>query len=224
MKWHNGKTNYYKILVPVDKNVHVVTHSHIMRTYLADFKIVIDKDKLKLAQTEEQKIYDATSYKKRFMNKFKSLHKLNKILETNESSIEFDIDLLQYYGFNSNDNPGSIYPIRNSNSWHFNTKINNTLPESTDINLAIDYFKLKKGVPIKKDDAKKLEEQGDSLCGTHGSVSVPTDKDCTDPAPALVSGGKTRKKRRHKTKKRMNKSRNGHKKKTRVNKSRKRIK
>jgi len=110
------------------------------------------------------------------------------------------------------------------------------LQESTDINLAIDYFKLKKGVPIKKDDAKKLEEQGDSLCGTHGSVSVPTDKGCTDPVTAIAtpiatpsalvihSGGKTRKKRRHKTKKRMNKSRNGHKKKTRVNKSRKRSK
>ena len=230
MKWHNGETNYYNspVLVPVYKNVHVVTHSHIMRTYLADFKIVIDKDELKLAQTEEQKIYDDTSYKKRFMNKFKSLHKLNKILETGEFSIDFDIDLLQYYGFKSDADPGSIYPIRNSNSWHFNTKINNPLPESTTIASAITHFDLKEGVPIKKDDAKKLEERGDSLCGTHGSVSVPTGKDCTDPVTpsALVihSGGKTRKKRRHKTKKRMNKSRNGHKKKTRVNKSRKRSK
>jgi hypothetical protein len=192
MKWHNGETNYYNSLVQVDEPVHVVTHSHIMRDYLASFQIE-----------------DAGGIQ------------------------PFDLDKLK-----SN---AVIKGIRNSNSWHFNTKINNQFSTSTTtIASAITHFDLKEGVPIKKDDAKKLEKeyQSLSLCGINGSVSVPTDKDCTDPAivtlsahaiatpSALVtlSGGKTRKKRRHKTKKRMNKSRNGHKKKTRVNKSRKRSK
>ena len=203
MAWHNGN-NYYNSPVQVeeqvqvnkpvhvDEPVHVVTHSHIMRDYLASFQIE-----------------DAGGIQ------------------------QFDLDKLK-----SN---AVIKGIRNSNSWHFNTKINNQFSTSTTtIASAITHFDLKEGVPIKKDDAKKLEKeyQSLSLCGINGSVSVPTDKDCTDPAivtlsaPAIatpsalvtLSGGKTRKKRRHKTKKRMNKSRNGHKKKTRVNKSRKRSK
>jgi len=120
-----------------------------------------------------------------------------------QASISFDIDAI--------DNP-ELKKIRNSNSWHFITTQKKVSKQGTYANIgkAVDDFKLVKGVPIDKKEAKNIEDKNkdQSLCGTDGSVK-PVAEICSR------GGRKTRKRNIRRTKKhskrRNNKSRKHHK-------------
>ena len=121
-----------------------------------------------------------------------------------QAPINFDIDAI--------DNP-SLKEIRKSNSWHFITTQNKLSKQGTYANIdsAKTDLKLVKGVPIKKEEAKNLEDKNkdQSLCGTEGSVN-PVAEIC-----ATRGGRKLRKRNIRRTKKhskrRNNKSRKHHK-------------
>ena len=117
--------------------------------------------------------------------------------------ISFDIDAI--------DNP-SLKEIRKSNSWHFITTQNKLSKQGTyaTIDKAKTDLKLVKGVPIKKEEAKNLEDKNkdQSLCGTEGSVN-PVAEIC-------ARGGRRMRKRnirrtKKHSKRRNNKSRKHHK-------------
>lgn len=120
-----------------------------------------------------------------------------------QSPINFDIDAID------ND---SLKEIRKSNSWHFITTQNKVSKQDTYANIekVVDDFKLVKGVPIKKEEAKNLEDKNknQSLCGTEGSVN-PVAEIC-------ARGGRRMRKRnirrtKKHSKRRNNKSRKHHK-------------
>lgn len=217
MEWYNSNSNYYRKNNDEDNEnnkVHIVTHSHIMREYLMTFNVKTrggdDSDAIKRAflsaMTAEKNIYDKTPIFKRPVTDFKHLYRLQEIF--NKSSlpkIEFDLDLLQYYLYNKIE---PIYPIRNSNCWHFITTVNKELTDKS-VNEAIKEFDIHKGVPIKKKMAKDMEDKTpNSLCGKEGSVEVMGEM-------CPVGGRKTRKRRIRRTKKnskrKNNKSRKHHK-------------
>ena len=117
--------------------------------------------------------------------------------------ISFDIDAI--------DN-ASLKEIRKSNSWHFITTKNKLSKQGTYANIdsAKTDLKLVKGVPIKKEEAKNLEDKNkdQSLCGTEGSVN-PVAEIC-------ARGGRRMRKRnirrtKKHSKRRNNKSRKHHK-------------
>lgn len=198
MEWYNSKSNYYGTYNK-EKKVHIVTHSHIMREYLARFQIdTNDSNKRELirAMNNAEKI------------KFKT--KLRYIINQSQANLKFDLDLLQYYDYDGDDKPGPIYPIRNSNCWHFITTKDKVLTNKS-VNGAIEEFKIQAGVPIKKTEAKDMETNAanNSLCGNSGSVGPMSEKCSND------GGRKTRKRHIRRTKKRSkrknNKSRKHHK-------------
>ena len=218
MEWYNGNseiTNYYG-RYNKDKKVHIVTHSHIMREYLMNFKVKTSggdddytKRAFRKAMDKELSIYKNTGRIKRLVTDFKHLYRLQEIFNTTSlHMIEFDLDLLQYYDYKGDKEPGPIYPIRNSNCWHFITTVNKKL-EDESVNGAIKEFKIQAGVPIRKKIAKNMEDKTpNSLCGEKGSVG-PMNTTCS------VGGRKTGRRYIRRTKKRSkrknNKSRKHHK-------------
>jgi hypothetical protein len=118
--------------------------------------------------------------------------------------ISFDIDAI--------DN-ASLKEIRKSNSWHFITTQNKLSKQGTYANIekAVDDFKLVKGVPIKKEEAKNLEDKNkdQSLCGTEGSV-IPVAKQTCDRGGRRMRKRNIRRTKKH-SKRRNNKSRKHHK-------------
>jgi len=197
MKWYNNKSsNYYKQHNDVNK-VHIVTHSHIMREYLADFEINAN-------DSNKPELLRAMNNAKK--NKIKVY--LRYIINQGETPLKFDLDLLQYYDYDGDKNAGPIYPIRNSNCWHFITTENKELKNKS-VDGAITEFDLHAGVPIIKKMAKDMEDNTpNSLCGKEGSVG-PMNTTCS------VGGRKTRKRNIRRTKKhdkrKNNKSRKYHK-------------
>jgi len=120
-----------------------------------------------------------------------------------QSPINFDIDAI--------DN-ASLKELRKSNSWHFITTQNKLSKQGTyaTIDSAKTDLKLVKGVPIKKEEAKNLEDKNkdQSLCGTEGSVN--------HVAEICARGGRRMRKRnirrtKKHSKRRNNKSRKHHK-------------
>ena len=217
MEWYNSESNYYG-RYNKDEKVHIVTHSHIMRDYLMTFNVETRGDDggdiraaFKSAVDIENDIYKKTHVLKRPVTDFKHLYRLREIFNGSDlRMIEFDLDMLQYYDYRPGTEPGPIHPIRNSNCWHFITTVNKELSNKS-VNGAIEEFKIKAGVPIKKKFAKNMEDKTpNSLCGEKGSVGPVSEEICE-----LNGGRKTRKRHIRRTKKRSkrknNKSRKHHK-------------
>jgi hypothetical protein len=121
--------------------------------------------------------------------------------------ISFDIDAI--------DNP-ILKEIRNSNSWHFITTQNKVSTEEkqgsyANIDSAKTDLQLVKGVPIKKEEAKNLEDKNkdQSLCGTEGSV-IPVAEQTCDRGGRRMRKRNIRRTKQH-SKRRNNKSRKHHK-------------
>ena len=161
MEWYNGNseiTNYYKKHQQENK-VHIVTHSHIMREYLARFQI--DANESIRTELNRAMLNAKTEFKA----------KLRYIINQFPTNLKFDLDLLQYYDYKGDKEPGPIYPIRNSNCWHFITTTENKDLIDKSVDGAIKEFDLHAGVPIIKKMAKDMEgKTPNSLCGKKGSV------------------------------------------------------
>jgi len=139
-----------------------------------------------------------------YLSKFKVT--IQKPGQAPQASISFDIDAI--------DNP-ILKEIRKSNSWHFITTQNKLSTEEkqgsyANIDKAKTELQLVKGVPIKKEEAKNLEDKNkdQSLCGTEGSVNPVTE--------ICARGGRRMRKRnirrtKKHSKRRNNKSRKHHK-------------
>lgn len=201
MEWYNGNseiTNYYKKHQQENK-VHIVTHSHIMREYLARFQI--DANESIRTELNRAMLNAKTEFKA----------KLRYIINQFPTNLKFDLDLLQYYDYKGDKEPGPIYPIRNSNCWHFITTTENKDLIDKSVDGAIKEFDLHAGVPIIKKMAKDMEgKTPNSLCGKKGSVKPMSSEICPK-----TGGRKTRKRHIRRTKKRSkrknNKSRKHHK-------------
>ena len=80
MEWFESPTNYYKEKVDDHNKVHVITHSHIMRDYLAQFKLndetPFNIDKIEIITIIGKKIRNSSHIKKFFFKYLKWIVKI----------------------------------------------------------------------------------------------------------------------------------------------------